>query len=310
MCSSDLWTPRGDGAAGAAAFYALAVSPANPDVIYGLGLKQGFRASLDGGRSWTTPGKLVGPIYDIAVSPSDPERVYAATRKGLKISRDGGKTWQAAYPRPRPTTTVDVAPDGRIYAFVWGDGFVTAKDGAGSDAPFWTIVANNFVGRLLIDIAADPARPQWVYGLADTGALMASEDGGRSWTTFEGSGEGRKAAVARGEVLFRDNCQPCHGERAVGERAVGERPDDMYAKDEFGFVAPPLDDSAHGWHHSDNGLVATILNGSPRNERMHGWKGELTEAQVRDIVAYIKSLWNFRSLACQGPRHMSCMQQQ
>jgi len=299
------WTSRDDDAAGAVAFYALAASPANPDVIYGLGLKQGFRASRDGGRSWTTPGKPVGPVYDIAVSPSDPERVYAATRKGLKISRDGGKTWQGAYPRPRPATTVEAAPDGRLFAFVWGDGFVTAKDESGDDAPSWTVLASHFEDRLLVDIAADPARPPWIYGLADTGALMASDDGGRSWTTFEGSGEGRRAAIARGEALYRDTCQACHG-----ERAVGERPDDMYAKDEFGFVAPPLDDSAHGWHHSDSGLVATILNGSPRNERMRGWKDEMTEAEARDIVAYIKSLWNFRSLACQGPRHMICMRQQ
>ncbi len=299
------WTPRDADKAQAAAFYALAASPADPDRVYGLGLKRGFLASRDGGRSWSAPGKPPGPVYDIAVSPRDPARVYAATRVGLKVSRDGGKTWSDAYPRPNPSTTVDVAPDGRVFAFVWRVGLVTAKEGDGAAALSWTVAAADFLDRLLVDLAADPARPRWIYGLADTGALMASDDGGRSWTTFEGSGEGRKAAIARGEVLYRDTCQACHG-----ERGVGERPDDMYAKDEFGFVAPPLDDSAHGWHHSDSGLVATILNGSPRNERMRGWKGEMTEAQARDIVAYIKSLWNFRSLACQGPRHMICTQQQ
>ncbi len=300
------WTRVGDGAKGPAAFYALDVSPADSKTIYGLGLKQGFQASHDGGRTWSAYTVPTGPVYDIAASTVDPARVYAATRNGLMVSRDGGETWQAAYPRPRrPATAVEVAPDGRLYAFVWREGLVMAKDEAEDGALSWTVVANDFVDRLLIDIAADPARPQWIYGLADTGALMASDDGGRSWTTFEGSGAGRKAAIARGEALYRDTCQACHG-----VRAVGERPDDMYARDEFGFVAPPLDNSAHGWHHSDSDLVATILNGSPRNERMRGWKDEMTEAQARDIVAYIKSLWNFRSLACQGPRHMICNQQQ
>ncbi|MDP7547930.1 MAG: hypothetical protein QGF20_11605, partial [Alphaproteobacteria bacterium] len=73
-------------------------------------------------------------------------------------------------------------------------------------------------------------------------------------------------------------------------------------------LAPALDDSAHGWHHPDAQLIATILNGSPRNPRMAPWKEHgLSRDDARSLVAYIKSLWNFRSLACQGSRHMRCM---
>jgi mono/diheme cytochrome c family protein len=88
---------------------------------------------------------------------------------------------------------------------------------------------------------------------------------------------------------------------------MGERPDDPGATDEYGFAAPALDDSAHGWHHSDDGLVGTILNGSPRNPRMMPFKELVSEDDARNLVAYIKSLWSFRSLACQGSRHMGCM---
>jgi mono/diheme cytochrome c family protein len=90
-------------------------------------------------------------------------------------------------------------------------------------------------------------------------------------------------------------------------RGVGENPEDMHAKDEFGFVAPPMDDSAHAWHHADFDLVKTILDGSPRNRRMAPWRESLSRDDAEDLVAYIKSLWNFRSLACQGARHMRCM---
>jgi mono/diheme cytochrome c family protein len=72
-------------------------------------------------------------------------------------------------------------------------------------------------------------------------------------------------------------------------------------------VAPPLDDSGHGWHHADAQLAQTIREGSPRNERMIAWKDLLDGEAVRNVVAYVKSLWSFRSLACQGRRHMRCM---
>jgi len=31
----------------------------------------------------------------------------------------------------------------------------------------------------------------------------------------------------------------------------------------------------------------------------------LTEDQLRDLVAYVKSLWSPRMLVCHGPKHMS-----
>ena len=49
------------------------------------------------------------------------------------------------------------------------------------------------------------------------------------------------------------------------------------------------------------------MNGSPQNKRMVAWKGVLTAADALKIVDYIKSLWSFRSLACQGALHMKCM---
>ncbi len=69
----------------------------------------------------------------------------------------------------------------------------------------------------------------------------------------------------------------------------------------------PLDGSAHAWHHPDSQLTDLILNGSPRNPRMIPWKEHISHRDADNIVAYLKSLWNFRNLACQGARHMRCM---
>jgi mono/diheme cytochrome c family protein len=106
------------------------------------------------------------------------------------------------------------------------------------------------------------------------------------------------AAVERGLVLFESNCQQCHQAEGVGENVpLGiRRP---------GFIpAMPLNENSHAWHHGDEQLVQTIRRG---NKRMPAFDKVLSEPQLRDLVAYMKSLWSSRILACQGPKHMSCM---
>ena len=289
------WERLAEDSNGSRDFHAMAISRIDPNVVFGI--NRALQVSRDGGRSWKTGGKLPGETFDFAASAQDMGTLYAATRQGLYVSRDGGKTWSLGYLVRQPTTMVHAAADGSLYAFIYGVGLVSAKE----PNLEWKTVSNDFNDRFLVDLKVDPSFPGRLYGVADTGAVMASKDGGRTWTSFEGSQRATPKVIARGRKLFEETCQTCHG-----IRGVGERPEDMYAKDEFGFVAPPLDDSAHGWHHSDQGLVETILTGSPRNERMIGQKDNLSREEAKDIVTYIKSLWSFRSLACQGSRHMNC----
>lgn len=108
-------------------------------------------------------------------------------------------------------------------------------------------------------------------------------------------------AALRGAKLYKNFCQSCHGERGVGETAYPWN----VGKPGY-FPAPALDDSQHAWHHSDEDLVKFIREGSPRTPRMPAWKKNLSEQNIRDIVAYMKSLWGPRALECQGPKHMSC----
>ena len=59
------------------------------------------------------------------------------------------------------------------------------------------------------------------------------------------------------------------------------------------YPPPPLDDSAHAWHHPTAVLLEAVREGSPEGEgKMPAWKGRLTEQQMQDVVAYIKSLWS------------------
>jgi mono/diheme cytochrome c family protein len=69
----------------------------------------------------------------------------------------------------------------------------------------------------------------------------------------------------------------------------------------------PLNETSHAWHHGDEQLVRIILEGLRKTDRMPALKGIISEKEAYDIVAYIKSLWSARIIACQGPKHMSCM---
>ena len=106
-------------------------------------------------------------------------------------------------------------------------------------------------------------------------------------------------AAQRGAKLYKNFCQSCHGERGAGELVYPWN----IGKPGY-FPAPALDDSQHAWHHSDEDLVKLIREGSPRTP---AWKNNLSDKNIRDIVAYMKSLWGARALECQGPKHMSCM---
>ncbi len=278
-------------------FRALTVSPVDASLLYGL--FEGLHESRDGGLTWERVGDVPPDTFRLAASAIDAKTLYAATLKGLQRSADGGRNWQSAYRSGHPATSVHVTPEGAVYAYVYGTGLVTAQEPELS----WRTVASDFQDRLVIGITSDPKNPNRLFGTANTGAIMVSKDTGKSWYSFEGNEKNSTAAIQSGRRLYAENCRACHG-----EGGQGERPDDPYAQDEFGFVAPPLNNDAHGWHHSDRQIAEIILNGSPRNERMVAWKDALSREDAENIVIYIKSLWNFRSLACQGARHLACMQ--
>ena len=110
-----------------------------------------------------------------------------------------------------------------------------------------------------------------------------------------------KAAVS-GKKLYEKYCLVCHQKDGVGQEPI------PWGIRKPGYLtAMPLNETSHAWHHSDEQLAEMILAGLRRTDRMPAFKPILSEKEAYDIVAYIKSLWSPRIIACQGPKHMSCM---
>jgi mono/diheme cytochrome c family protein len=71
--------------------------------------------------------------------------------------------------------------------------------------------------------------------------------------------------------------------------------------------APPHDDSGHTWHHADEILFGITKYGvSPRyappgyQSDMPAFAASLSDPQIRDVLAYIKSRWSPRARAAQA----------
>ena len=92
--------------------------------------------------------------------------------------------------------------------------------------------------------------------------------------------------VARGAKVFRQNCAACHGANAEGAPNWQKPgPDGKYP-------APPLNGTAHAWHHPIASLKDTIRNGTARiGGSMPPWKDKLSEADIEAAIAWFQSHW-------------------
>lgn len=102
---------------------------------------------------------------------------------------------------------------------------------------------------------------------------------GQRWYTQE--------QVRQGRDLYTMHCVTCHGEAGVGTqdwRSVG--PDGAYPP-------PPLNGTAHTWHHPLAALDRTIAQGGQAlGGVMPGFADQLDRDARRATIAYIQSTWS------------------
>jgi len=92
--------------------------------------------------------------------------------------------------------------------------------------------------------------------------------------------------LARGAVLFQQNCASCHGEQGQGAENWQKRDKDGK------FPPPPLNGSGHTWHHPMAALKYTIKNGTGKiGGKMPAFDGKLTDAQIEDILIFVQKKW-------------------
>lgn len=104
--------------------------------------------------------------------------------------------------------------------------------------------------------------------------------------------------IESGTVLYSENCASCHGANLEGQpnwRSPGEN---------AVLPAPPHDETGHTWHH-DNALLFQYskLGGQEAlaqlgvtgfKSGMPGFSETLSDDEIWDILAFIRSTWSNR----------------
>ncbi|QTN36366.1 c-type cytochrome [Cognatishimia activa] len=117
-----------------------------------------------------------------------------------------------------------------------------------------------------------------------------------------GSGAGD---IVAGEQIYAEYCAACHGANLEGQEnwrssgADGRLP------------APPHDETGHTWHHPDSllfdytklgGKALMATKGIEFDSGMPGFADQLTDAEIHNVLAYIKSTWPERIQKIQAER--------
>ncbi len=96
----------------------------------------------------------------------------------------------------------------------------------------------------------------------------------------------RQAQVDAGKPVFSTNCSICHGIDAVST------PQWRKPMDDGRYPPPPLNGTAHTWHHDLASLRRQIKRGGAK---YGGWMPALGDSlkpeQLDEVIAYIQSLW-------------------
>lgn len=182
------------------------LDPTNPDVVYGVlwehregpwenasfsGPNNGLYKSTDGGTTWTKlEGGLGAGVAEagricLGISPSDPNRLYAAVMgqgrgsEGFYRSDDGGRSWTLVSTDGRLGLDVRVHPKNPDVVFV-GNIAAYRSDDAGKT---WTSIKGAPGGDDYQRIWINPLQPDIMLFTADQGAVV-TVNGGRTWSSW------------------------------------------------------------------------------------------------------------------------------
>ncbi|MFQ5854401.1 MAG: WD40/YVTN/BNR-like repeat-containing protein, partial [Anaerolineae bacterium] len=162
----------------------IAVDPMDADVVYvgtsshHFGFAEDVEAvgifkSVNGGEKWDAINRGLTnlEIHDIAIDPSDPDVLYAATGEGVFRSTDGGGRWQAASQGllASEVTSLAIHPSSPavIYAGTSGGGVFKSRDGGDNWYPVDFGLTAFSVGDLALDASGEV-----IYAAALTGGVF------------------------------------------------------------------------------------------------------------------------------------------
>ena len=95
-----------------------------------------------------------------------------------------------------------------------------------------------------------------------------------------------QSQVTLGSAIYKKSCMVCHGVKAQSVSSWRTPlPDGSYPP-------PPLNGTAHTWHHSRAKLKEIITQGNRRLDgKMPAFKHKLNAGEIEAVIAYVQTLW-------------------
>lgn len=174
------WKKISNGVNGPVDFHAMAISPVNPNILYGWH-DNALQRSLDGGQTWEIISASVPQIFQLVADAQNENTVFATTLQGLMRSKDKGTAWENISQdlKDGVVVTVAVHPQDlkKLLSFSQKLGLARSNDGGIT----WQKINEGFWGDLLLYMAFDKNKPESVYGLTKNNFLYHSINGGNTW---------------------------------------------------------------------------------------------------------------------------------
>jgi photosystem II stability/assembly factor-like uncharacterized protein len=160
----------------------IAIDPVNPDVIYAGTWHLPWKTE-DGGKSWHSIKKGViedSDVFSIVIDPAQPANLFISACSGIYRSESAGELFRKIQGIPysaRRTRMLQMDPvdHGVVYAGTTEGLWKTADSGA-----TWKRMTSTSV--VINDVLVDPRRTSRVLLATDRGGVLASDDGGVTFT--------------------------------------------------------------------------------------------------------------------------------
>ena len=170
------WNKVSDGIQGPVDFHTMAISPVNPNLIYGW--YQGtLQRSIDQGETWEIATTTNYPIVNLAADPKDENTIYAATPQGLLVSKDKGAKWNTLLDGFVSVVAIHPQNSQKLLSFSEKNGLAQSNNGGKN----WEKLSETFNGETLLFIAFNKQDPEILYTLTGKNSIYKSSDGGNSW---------------------------------------------------------------------------------------------------------------------------------
>jgi photosystem II stability/assembly factor-like uncharacterized protein len=178
------WSPANEGLVGTNV-QALATPPSGGPNVYAGVAGLGVARSQDNGASWQWVGLRDRYIETLAVHPTNPSIVYAATNAGVYKSTNAGSSWRLVHRVGKEVdrsvaghTAVAIAPSrpSVVYAATSERGVFRSDDSGGK----WRKLSLDQYS-VVSSLAVHPQKPYTVYAGTRYFSVARSTDGGKTW---------------------------------------------------------------------------------------------------------------------------------